>query len=93
LGDETKTDRRQSERHDIDAEIEFIVDTDVIRAGAVDISDKGIALDLSDGLPILLQIRLDGEYFRRRGTLVRVSRKADKYRVAVEFDDGQTDGK
>lgn len=87
MSDKPQTERRRQERHSLDADIEFIVDTDIVRASAVDISDHGMAFDLDTGLPILLQIRMDGDVFRRQGTLVRVSKAGEKVRMAIEFSD------
>ena len=77
---------RRAQRRELDAEIEFIGDFDVVSARGVDISKSGICFEMEEGFPFEMQFRRDGEKHRHRARLVWMKRLEDgSYRFGFEF--------
>ena len=77
---------RQSQRSELQTEIEFIGDFDVVQATGVDISRDGICFEVSDPLPIEMQFRFNGETHQHRTHLIWVKPLPDgRYRFGLRF--------
>ena len=76
----------RAQRRELDAEIEFIGDFDLVSARGVDISEGGICFEVGEGFPFEMQFQWDGEEHRHRARLVWMKRLEDgSYRCGFEF--------
>jgi len=88
---ETKDNSRglilRSPRKEIQADIEFIADFDVIEAKGVNISETGICFELNEDLPFEMQFTNDsGQLCKQRARLIWVKRLPEGgYRFGLEF--------
>lgn len=68
------SDRRAGKRIPVKAEIEFIVDADIIDAESIDVSDVGIGFTTTEPLSVQLRLKLDGKKQQRFAKLVWAQR-------------------
>jgi hypothetical protein len=73
-------------RKEIQSEIEFIADTDIIHATGMNLSDSGICFESSDELPFEMKFESGGQIYEKRAHLVWVRRLPEgKYRFGLNF--------
>ena len=73
-------------RKEIDAEIEFIADFDLVRAEGIDLSSGGICFEVSRDLPFEMRFELEGKWYEKRANLVWVRRQDQgRYRLGFQF--------
>lgn len=83
--------KRRATREQINAEIEFIGDFDIIQAEGVNVSRNGICFKLKKALPMEMQFTYDGITQRKRAELVWVKQLDDEgYSFGLKFTDNQT---
>ncbi|MDM8549068.1 PilZ domain-containing protein [Desulfobacterales bacterium HSG2] len=82
----------RSPRKEIQADIEFIADFDIIEAKGVNISESGICFELNEDLPFEMQFTDDdGKLCRERARLIWVKRLPEGgYRFGLEFVEPET---
>ncbi len=80
-----KPNPRQS-RREIQADIEFIADFDLVRAGGIDLSEGGICFEVDRHLPFEMRFELEGRRHEKRANLVWVRRIGDgRCRLGFRF--------
>ncbi|MFC1591118.1 PilZ domain-containing protein [Thermodesulfobacteriota bacterium] len=78
-------------RHDLNADIEFIGDFDLISAKGINISNSGLCLQLKDDLPFEMQFDVKGQKKRRRAYLVWLKRlPSGGYHFGFKFVDNES---
>ncbi len=70
-------ERRRAERHDLQTEVEFFVDADIIKARAINISEGGIQFETETPISIFMRMEIDGELREYEAQLVWAMRKPD----------------
>ncbi len=70
-------ERRVSTRKELETEIEFFVNADIIAAKSVDISETGLSFDTKEPLKIHLRIDIDGKLCDREAQFVWATRNSD----------------
>ncbi len=86
LEDETKGFLFRPPRRDINANIEFITDFDIIEARGINISTGGLCFDVREELPFEMQFDLKNKLHRYRAHLVWMKRLSDGgYRFGFMF--------
>ena len=86
LSEQVRPSHPRQPRREIDADIEFIADFDVVRAEGIDLSVGGICFEVGRDLPFEMQFELDGERYEKRAHLVWVRRTGDgRYRLGFQF--------
>lgn len=81
-------DRRRSERVEINARVEFVVDetTRILEATGVDISEHGIAFRTEDPVHVALTVDHEGQELTRLARLVRLTQEEDgTYVYGLDF--------
>lgn len=81
-------ERRRSDRVEIAASVEFVVDetTRILEATGVDISEHGIAFRTSDPVHVALTLNHEGEDVTRLARLVRLKQEEDgTYIYGLDF--------
>ncbi len=82
---------QRRKRSDLDADIEFIGDFDLLTAHGVNISDGGLCLQLSEDLPFEMQFYHKGEKKRKRAYLVWLKRHTSGgYHFGFKFIESET---
>ncbi len=73
-------------REQLQSDIEFIADFDVVEARGIDMSDGGVCFEVERNLAFDMRFRLEGEVYEKRATLVWVKRLPEgNYRLGFEF--------
>jgi hypothetical protein len=73
-------------RREIQADIEFIADFDLVRAEGIDLSEGGICFEVGRDLPFEMRFELEGRRRENRANLVWVRRIGDgRYRLGFQF--------
>ena len=73
-------------RKELDTEIEFIADFDIVQAKGINISDSGICFELNQDLPFEMQFKSGEEVHRFRAHLIWVKRLPQGgYRLGLQF--------
>ena len=76
----------RQKRVELQTDIEFIGDFDIVRAKGVDLSEGGICFEVSEALPFEMQFELEGEKHRHRAHLVWMKRlRNGGYRFGFRF--------
>lgn len=76
----------RSQRSDLNANIEFIGDFDVVQAQGIDLSEGGICFGTADGLPFEMRFELEGEVHQHRAHLIWMKQQEDgTYRFGLKF--------
>lgn len=79
---------QRTKRAELDADIEFIGDFDLLTAQGVNISDGGLCLKLNEDLPFEMQFYHKGEKKRKRAYLVWLRRHTSGgYHFGFKFAD------
>jgi len=83
---------RRAERYDLNANAEFIVEADVLKASAINVSQTGILFSTETPLYISMRVSVDGHMEERRAQLVWAGRDGDVgLKIGLEFlDDGES---
>jgi len=81
----SKSDLRTAERHPYEANVEFMVDADIIKSKSIDISDKGIRLETEKAVSIYMKIKSKNEEKNYHAELVWARRK-DNGRMEYGFE-------
>lgn len=82
---------RRDDRFPLNAEIEYFLDADILRASAIDISQTGVSFESRDSFIIAMRIRLEGRMEERLARLVYVSPSPDgTSRFGLEFLEDET---
>ncbi|HAZ13937.1 MAG: hypothetical protein A2Z86_07640 [Candidatus Glassbacteria bacterium GWA2_58_10] len=68
---------RRSSRIPLIADVDLIVDSKVLRAMTVDISDTGVRIDMRHPFEVSIRFVVDGELQDRRAQLVRATKTPD----------------
>jgi hypothetical protein len=81
-----KGECRNDPRENLDAEIEFIGDFDIVKASGINISKGGICFEISESLPFSIRFKEGGQTHDFRGNLVWMDRlPGRKYRFGFSF--------
>lgn len=80
-----EADRRNAERKAIEGQVEFFVDSGILDARGVDISETGLGFTSPDPLQVSLVVTVDGEEMTRRARLVRVVEEDGHFIFGLEF--------
>lgn len=76
----------RSPRIEMNAEIEFIADFDIVHAKGINISESGICFQIDHVLPFEMQFKLDGNWHRYRAKLIWVKHLPEGgYRLGLQF--------
>jgi hypothetical protein len=90
VSDGNTVERRRHPRKDLDSDVEFIVQGDVLDAGSVDISDEGIRLVTPGPILISLRVPVNGEQREYNARLVWAeSTPEGKINCGFEFVEDQ----
>ena len=85
-GSGSKAQVSRPERHPFDADIEFIADFDILKAKGINISEGGLAFEISGGLPFEMRFEAEGEEKTYQAELVWMKRLPDGgYRMGLKF--------
>lgn len=80
--------KRRSERMDMDAGVEFIVDADVLQASAVNVSQTGVCFTTKTPLHIVMRLKVDGKTEEHRARLIWVrTTKDDHLAFGLEYSE------
>jgi hypothetical protein len=83
-------ENRVSERLDINTEIDFYVDADVLSARSVNISGSGIRFDTDQPIKVCMRVDVDGALHELEASLVWARRNdAGGMAYGFEFPDGK----
>lgn len=86
LAEKSRPPHPRQPRREIDADIEFIADFDVVRAEGIDLSEGGICFEVNRDLPFEMKFELEGERHEKRANLVWVRRQSDgRIRLGFRF--------
>jgi hypothetical protein len=86
LSEKARPPHPRQPRKEIDADIEFIADFDVVHAEGIDLSEGGICFEVNRDLPFEMQFELEGERHEKRANLVWVRRRNDgRIRLGFRF--------
>jgi hypothetical protein len=76
----------RSPRIELNSDIEFIADFDIVRAKGINISESGICFQIGHDLPFELQFKLVDDLHRYRAKLIWVKRCHEGgYRIGLQF--------
>lgn len=86
MTDERQFSQRRSERVDLEANVEFFLDADIIEAEMVDVSQTGMCFSSSQPLLLEMRITMQGAMEERRAKLVWAQTdQSGKLRIGLEF--------
>jgi hypothetical protein len=88
MSPDVDTNKRQSERRNIETEIEFLIEDkgEILSAHSVDLSEKGIRLDTEHPLKVTLRYVVDGKTHIQLARMVWARREEDNtYQYGLEF--------
>ena len=90
MSDGNSVERRRQPRKDLQADVEFLVQGDVLGADSVDISDEGIRLRTPGPILVSLRVPVNGEQRRYDARLVWAESTPDgKISCGFEFVEEQ----
>jgi hypothetical protein len=77
---------RRDERYDLEAPVEFIVEADVLKASAINVSQTGILFTTETPVYISMRVTVDGKREERRARLVWANQDSEPgLKVGLEF--------
>ena len=86
LAERVRKPNPRQPRREIQADIEFIADFDLVRAEGIDLSEGGICFEVGRDLPFEMRFELAGRRREKRANLVWVRRIEDgRYRLGFQF--------
>jgi hypothetical protein len=89
MHDIAQQEQRQAPRRAFNEQVEFFVDSDIVDASSIDISEGGIRLQTQTPITICMRMEFSGELEERRARLVWASRGPDdSMTYGLQFADG-----
>ena len=70
-------ERRRAKRHQLQTDVEFFVDADIIKAKSINISGGGIQFETETPITIFMKMELDGKMREYEAQLVWARQKPD----------------
>ncbi|MCP4131168.1 MAG: PilZ domain-containing protein [bacterium] len=77
MNSDKEKERRRAKRHQLQTDVEFFVDADIIKARSINISDGGIQFETETPITIFMRMEVDGKMREYEAQLVWATRKPD----------------